>query len=206
MEHPIIVSPRGKPFNKNISTGVIGKYLATAAGRLKLAQSMISPLRRNINYAGIAKSCVSITPLPQCAQVSYIAIPSIVEPAATVGTVEEKLPERGYTHRTIMVNCRGRGEGSTRRYFGQRVVVPAFEIFSNPTVRITDVKARRFNLIDRHFSSDKKSPITIDSRGKASKGGYSILSRAVQKARQEIMDQVDDDIFQALDNASKANE
>lgn len=30
-----------------------------------------------------------------------------------------------------------------------RVVVPTFEIYQNPTIRIDDVKQRRFNLIDR---------------------------------------------------------
>ncbi len=55
----------------------------------------------------------------------------------------------------------------------QRIILPSFEIFSNPTVRIADVKRRRFPLIDR----------------------------AVQKARQEIMSQEDDAIFKALDSA-----
>lgn len=30
-----------------------------------------------------------------------------------------------------------------------RVIVPTFEIYQNPTIRIDDVKQRRFNLIDR---------------------------------------------------------
>lgn len=32
----------------------------------------------------------------------------------------------------------------------ERVTIPEFEIFANPTVRIADVKLRRFNIIDRH--------------------------------------------------------
>jgi hypothetical protein len=50
------------------------------------------------------------------------------------------------------------------------VTLPTFDIVSNPTVRLSDVR-RRFNLIDR----------------------------AVQKARQEIMAQEDSSIFDALD-------
>lgn len=53
-----------------------------------------------------------------------------------------------------------------------RVTVPAFEIYSNPTVKIADVTRRRFNLIDR----------------------------ATQKARQQLMSQEDDKIFRALDD------
>ena len=49
-------------------------------------------------------------------------------------------------------------------------------MFSNPTVRIAEVKRRRFNVIDR----------------------------AVQKARQEIMAQEDANVFAALDAASSA--
>ncbi len=66
------------------------------------------------------------------------------------------------------------GTGPESRVFGDRVVVPTFELFSNPTVRISEVRRRRFNVIDR----------------------------AVQKARQEIMAQEDANIFAALDNAS----
>jgi hypothetical protein len=58
--------------------------------------------------------------------------------------------------------------------FGDRVVVPTFELFSNPTVRIAEVRRRRFNVIDR----------------------------AVQKARQEIMAQEDANIFAAIDSAA----
>lgn len=66
------------------------------------------------------------------------------------------------------------GTGPESRIFGDRVVVPEFEIFANPTVRIAEVKRRRFNVIDR----------------------------AVQKARQEIMAQEDANVFAALDAAS----
>lgn len=41
----------------------------------------------------------------------------------------------------------------TDRIFGTRVTVPEFEIFSNPTVKISDVARRRFNVIDRYEQS-----------------------------------------------------
>ncbi len=67
------------------------------------------------------------------------------------------------------------GTGPESRVFGDRVVVPEFEIYANPTVRIAEVKRRRFNVIDR----------------------------AVQKARQEIMAQEDANVFAALDAAAQ---
>ena len=66
------------------------------------------------------------------------------------------------------------GTGGESRVFGDRVVVPTFELYSNPTVRISEVRRRRFNVIDR----------------------------AVQKARQELMAQEDANIFAAIDAAS----
>lgn len=42
----------------------------------------------------------------------------------------------------------------------QRVTIPEFEIVSSPTIRITDVAKRRFNLIDRY-----KTPKTINRSG-----------------------------------------
>src|SRR5690606_13348184 len=65
------------------------------------------------------------------------------------------------------------GTGPESRVFGDRVVVPTFELYANPTVRISEVRRRRFNVIDR----------------------------AVQKARQEIMAQEDANVFTAI-NAS----
>lgn len=66
------------------------------------------------------------------------------------------------------------GTGPESRVFGDRVTVPELELYSNPTVRIHEVKIRRFNVIDR----------------------------AVQKARQEIMAQEDMNVFAAIDAAS----
>lgn len=65
------------------------------------------------------------------------------------------------------------GSAPESRVFSDRVTVPDFEVVSNPTVRIAEVKRRRFNVIDR----------------------------AQQKARQEIQAQEDANIFAALDYA-----
>ena len=79
---------------------------------------------------------------------------------------------------TIIINDQGElGQADKLRLRGQQVTVPSFEIFANPTVRISDVKRRRFNLIDR----------------------------SVQTARQQIMSQEDDAIFKALDSIGSGN-
>ena len=53
----------------------------------------------------------------------------------------------------------------------RRVTVPTFELYSNPTIQISSVKQRRFNIMDR----------------------------ATQKARNDIMAQEDANIFGAID-------
>lgn len=195
MEHKsIYIDSRGKAWAN--SQGFISKYLSSRIGRMKLAQSMVAPLRRTINYSNIAKNCFTTTPLPQGALPTY----------NKVIDNSKVFISRGYAHRAVTVSNRGKGERSTRLYYGQRVTIPKFEIFKNPTIHITDVKSRRFNLIDRSSGFMRKIPIIVNSREKASKGGFSILNRAVQKARQQIMAQEDAAIFQALDAIGKSND
>jgi len=106
---------------------------------------------RNLDYHGIARRALVVDPLSQGAYASY---------------------ERDIDVAAVVISANGTGPES--RVFGDRVVVPEFELFSNPTVRISEVKRRRFNVIDR----------------------------AVQKARQEIMAQEDANVFAAMDAAA----
>lgn len=64
-------------------------------------------------------------------------------------------------------------QGNSVFYRNGHITFPTFELFSNPTVQIADIKQRRFPLIDR----------------------------AVQTARQQLMAKQDEDIFKALDEA-----
>ena len=69
------------------------------------------------------------------------------------------------------------GALAKQKAHGNRVTVPSFQIYQNPTIKLSEVKSRRFDVIDR----------------------------AVQKARAEIMKQEDDRIFQALDGIFSGN-
>ena len=127
---------------------LISRAIMTQDGKIALAQAMANPIRRNLDYHGIARRALVVDPLPQGAMPTY---------------------DRDIDVAAVVISSNGTGPES--RVFGDRVVVPEFEIFANPTVRIAEVKRRRFNVIDR----------------------------AVQKARQEIMAQEDANIFAALD-------
>jgi hypothetical protein len=130
---------------------LISRAIMTQDGKIALAQAMANPIRRNLDYHGIARRALVVDPLPQGAMPTY---------------------DRDIDVAAVVISSNGTGPES--RVFGDRVVVPEFEIFANPTVRIAEVKRRRFNVIDR----------------------------AVQKARQEIMAQEDANIFAALDAAA----
>lgn len=132
---------------------LIARAVTTHEGKLALAQAMANPIRRNLDYQGIARRALVVDPLPQGALPVY---------------------DRDIDVTAVVVSSNGTGTES--RVFGERITVPEFELFSNPTVRIAEVKRRRFNVIDR----------------------------AVQKARQEIMAQEDANIFAAIDAASSA--
>jgi len=114
---------------------LIARALNTADGKLALAQAMANPIRKNLDYHGIARRALCVDPLSQGALPVY---------------------EQDIDVAAVVVSSNGTGPES--RVFGSRVVVPEFEIYSNPTVRIAEVKRRRFNVVER----------------------------AVQKARQEI--------------------
>ncbi len=130
---------------------LISRAIMTQDGKMALAQAMANPIRKNLDYHGIGRRALVVDPLPQGALATY---------------------DRDIDVAAVVVSSNGSGPES--RVFGDRVTVPEFELYSNPTVRIAEVKRRRFNVIDR----------------------------AVQKARQEIMAQEDANVFAALDAAA----
>jgi hypothetical protein len=175
MEHPVIISARGKNYLKASGIilnanrqNIIAQYLSTQQGRGLLAQSMISPIRRHLNYQNVARQAFLVQQLPQG------ALPSYDRDIDVTSFLFKK-----FKHDIIKINDRGKPYNRRnvgQRMFGTRVMVPTFEIFANPTVRLSEVKSRRFDVIDRH----------------------------VQKARQDLMSQDDSMIFAALDKAGES--
>lgn len=201
MEHPIVINSSGK----------IGSYTAWkshSSFRANLAAAMALPIRRNLDYHGIARRALMVDPLPQGAlptydrdiDVSAVATSDdkvtkfehgkIVVKSGKIGRriynrVRRSLDYHGiarraikatqFQHDEVIISPNGKINRKSKGLGGRRVVVPTFEVFNNPTIRISEVKRRRFDVIDR----------------------------AVQKARQEIMAQEDEAIFKAIDMAAK---
>ncbi len=130
---------------------MIARALETHEGKVALGQAMANPIRRNLDYQGVGRKALVVDPLPQGALPVY---------------------DRDIDVAAVVVSSNGSAPES--RVFGDRVTIPEFEVVSNPTVRIAEVKRRRFNVIDR----------------------------AQQKARQEIQAQEDANVFAALNFAS----
>lgn len=145
----------GQPsFTEEQKDELIRRALMTTEGKVALGQAMANPIRRNLDYQGVGRRVLVVDPLPQGALPVY---------------------DRDIDVAAVVVSSNGSAPES--RAFSDRVSVPEFEVVSNPTVRIAEVKRRRFNVIDR----------------------------AQQKARQEIQAQEDANIFSALDFAGDSN-
>lgn len=138
-------------YNDQEANDMIKRALETTEGKVALGQAMANPIRRNLDYMGVGRKALVVDPLPQGALPIY---EKDIDVSATIIASHGSAPE------------------SVVR--GDRITVPEFEVVSYPTVRIAEVKRRRYNVIDR----------------------------AQQKARQEIQAIEDAHIFSAIDFAS----
>ena len=132
---------------------VIGQALQSAEGRVVLAQAMIEPIKISLEYQGIGRKLLMIDELPQGALARYerdIAVKSYV--LAKRGSVPDQHGE------------------------GEELIVPTFEIAAYPQIRYSEIKARRFYIVDR----------------------------AQVRAKDAIMRQEDTEVFTVISNAVPA--
>jgi hypothetical protein len=105
---------------------IISEYMKTASGRAKLAASMVQPLRLRRDYTSVGRKTFLVEQLPDGALPIYDKDPNVT--AYIVG-------EEGQNILAIQKP--------------RRVIFPLFEIASNPEIPLTQVKERRFDLIER---------------------------------------------------------
>jgi hypothetical protein len=105
---------------------VIATALETEEGRIALAQSMVEPIRRSLEYQAVGRKLVMVDELPQGALARY---------ERDVTSVAHVIPRRGAVPDMITE--------------GEEVLVPTFEIAAYPTIRLAEIKARRFYIVDR---------------------------------------------------------
>ena len=114
------------PVTNEVKQQVIAEYLKTAAGRAKLAASMVQPLRLRRDYTSVGRKTFLVEQLPDGALPIYDKDPNVT--AYVIG-------EEG---QNILAITKPR-----------RVIFPLFEISSNPEIPLTQIKERRFDLIER---------------------------------------------------------
>ena len=129
---------------------ILQEAIQTEEGRIALAESMANPIQTALLYQSIGRKLLMVDPLPQGALARYEK--DIDAPATLISK---------------------RGEVPTQVLEGEDFLVPTFEIASYPTVRLSQVKQRMFNIIDR----------------------------AQVKAKNELSQREDTEIFKAIDSA-----
>jgi len=105
---------------------LIAQALDTPEGRVALAQAMVEPIRRALEYQAVGRKLLMVDELPQGAYARY---------------------EKDVRATAVVVSRRGAVPDMIVE--GEEILVPTFEIATNPTIRISEVKARRFYIVDR---------------------------------------------------------
>jgi hypothetical protein len=105
---------------------VIASALETEEGRVALAQAMVEPIKRSLEYQAIGRKLIMVDELPQGELARYEKdVASVASVISRQGAVPDRFVE------------------------GEEVLVPTFEIGVNPTIRLSEIKARRFYIVDR---------------------------------------------------------
>jgi hypothetical protein len=105
---------------------LIAQALETDEGRTALAQAMVEPIRRALEYQAVGRKLLMVDELPQGALARYERdVRAIAHIISRRGAVPDAIQE------------------------GEEVLVPTFEIATNPQVRLSEIKARRFYIVDR---------------------------------------------------------
>lgn len=105
---------------------IIAQALNTEEGRVALAQAMVEPIRRSLEYQAVGRKLLMVDELPQGALARYERdVAAVAYVVSRKGAVPDQIQE------------------------GEEILVPTFEIAAHPTVRLSEIKARRFYIVDR---------------------------------------------------------
>jgi hypothetical protein len=86
----------------------------------------VEPIRRSLEYQAVGRKLLMVDELPQGALARYERdVASIAHIVARRGAVPDQITE------------------------GEEILVPTFEIAAYPTIRLAEIKARRFYIVDR---------------------------------------------------------
>ena len=118
---------------------LISQAMASEQGRMQLASAMANPIRTSLDYQGIARKLLVVDPLPQGALPVY---------------------DRDVDAKAFTVSKRG--NAPEQLIEGARFQVPPFEVVAYPQVRFSQIKERRFNIIDRAQQRAKSDIMAVE--------------------------------------------
>jgi hypothetical protein len=104
----------------------IAEAMETSEGRVSLAQAMVDPIKIALEYQAIGRKVLMVDELPQGALPRY---------ERDIAAVSYVVPKRGSVP-DVMIEA-------------EELLVPTFEIACNPTVRLNEIRARRYYIVDR---------------------------------------------------------
>lgn len=105
---------------------IIAQALETAEGKLALAQAMVEPIKTSLMYQGVVRKLLLVDELQQGQYARY----------------ERDVTAKSYT-------IPKRGAVPTTEIEAEELMVPTFEMASHPTIRMSEIRARRFYIVDR---------------------------------------------------------
>lgn len=105
---------------------IVGQALETPEGRVALAQAMVEPIKIALEYQAIGRKLLMVDELPQGALPRY---------------------ERDIAVKSYIISKRGRVPDMFIE--AEELMVPTFEIATNPTIKLNEIRARRFYIVDR---------------------------------------------------------
>jgi len=105
---------------------IIAQALETPEGRTALAQAMVEPIKTSLMYQAIARKLLMVDELLQGQLARY---------ERDVATKSYVIPKRGSV--------------PSAEIEAEEILVPTIEIAANPTIRLNEVRQRRFYIVDR---------------------------------------------------------
>lgn len=113
---------------------LIAQAIDSDEGRVALAQAMVEPIRRALEYFAIGRKCLMVDPLPQGAYARY---------EKDVRCKASVIARRGGVPQSVIE--------------GEEILVPTYEIAIYVSVRMSEIKARRFYIVDRSQIKGKEA-------------------------------------------------
>ena len=165
----------------------LGKLLHTAQGRMRVAAALGPSLRRRRDYMSIARKALMVETLPDGALPIY----------------DKEFDETGKSFIEAFIVGEEGGD-IVRVVKPKRVTVPTFEIVANPLIPISQIKERRFDIVERSLNL-AKAEVGATEDGHIFGLFDAIATAATGKSVDDEIYNVDQDITHPISVAAMAD-